>query len=137
MVSPAHWRVTALADGRYRVELDGRTLIAHAVRDGGTTWIWIDGHLIELVPASTTRARHAHGDDALMPQMSAKVIRVLVQAGQTVAAGDVLVVLEAMKMEMPIKAPRSGVVAKVNCAEGDLVQPGVAVVEMETDATAS
>ena len=74
-------------------------------------------------------ARVAHDDDALMPQMSAKVIRVLVAEGQEVASGDTLVVLEAMKMEMPVRAPRAGRISRVNCAEGDLVQPGTPVVE--------
>ena len=130
MVTPKEWRVTALADGRFRVEDGDRVLIADAVRDGGTSWIWLDGHLFEILPASTSRARAPHDDDALMPQMSAKVIRVLVTAGQAVALGDTLVVLEAMKMEMPIRAPRAGVVTAVRCAEGDLVQPGTPVVEM-------
>ncbi|TAK13920.1 MAG: acetyl-CoA carboxylase biotin carboxyl carrier protein subunit [Acidobacteria bacterium] len=60
--------------------------------------------------------------------MSAKVIRVLVEPGQAVAAGDTLVVLEAMKMEMPIRAPRAGTVTAVNCAEGELVTPDGPVV---------
>lgn len=130
MVTPRSWRVTALADGRFRVEDGERVLIADAVRDGTTAWIWIDGHLFEIAPVSTSRSRAAHGDEALMPQMSAKVIRVLVTAGQTVALGDTLVVLEAMKMELPIRAPRAGVITSVRCAEGDLVQPGTPVVEM-------
>ena len=130
MVTRREWRVTALADGRFRVEDGERVLIADAVRDGATSWIWLDGHLFELIPTSTSRARAPHGDEALMPQMSAKVIRVLVTAGQAVALGDTLVVLEAMKMEMPIRAPRAGVITAVRCAEGDLVQPGTPVVEM-------
>lgn len=130
MVTPRTWRVTALADGRFKVEDGDRVLVADAVRDGATAWIWIDGHLFEIAPASTSRARAAHGDEALMPQMSAKVIRVLVTPGQAVELGDTLVVLEAMKMELPIRAPRAGVIKSVRCAEGDLVQPGAPVVEM-------
>ena len=130
MVISRDWRVTPLADGRFRVDNGERALIADVVRDGSTSWIWLDGHLFEIVPASTSRARVSHDDDALIPQMSAKVIRVLVTEGQAVAAGDTLVVLEAMKMEMPIKAPRAGVVKKLNCAEGDLVQPGTPVVDL-------
>jgi len=130
MVISREWRVTALADGRFRVEDGERVLVADAVRDGGTSWIWLDGHLFEITPPSASRARAPHDDDALMPQMSAKVIRVLVTAGQTVALGDTLVVLEAMKMEMPVRAPRAGVIKAVRCAEGDLVQPGTPVVEM-------
>jgi 3-methylcrotonyl-CoA carboxylase alpha subunit len=40
--------------------------------------------------------------------------------------------LEAMKMELPIKAPREGVVRAVHCHTGDLVQPGVNLVELES-----
>lgn len=130
MVTAREWRVTAMANGQYRVENGERVLIADAVRDGTTAWIWIDGHLFEIAPVTTARARAAHGDEALMPQMSAKVIRVLVAAGQAVELGDTLVVLEAMKMELPIRAPRAGIVKSVRCAEGDLVQPGTPVVDM-------
>ena len=45
--------------------------------------------------------------------------------------GETVIVLEAMKMELPIKAPRSGVVKAVHCAKGDLVQPGVNLLELE------
>lgn len=131
MVTPREWHVTALADGRFRVEDGERVMTADAIRDGGTAWIWLDGHLFELTPAASTRARTPHDEDALMPLMSAKVIRVLVTAGQTVALGDMLVVLEAMKMELPIRAPRAGVIKTLRCAEGDLVQPGTPVLDMQ------
>ena len=92
-------------------------------------WVWLDGHLFEIpTTARANRARAGSDEEALTPQMSAKVIRVLVDVGQTVAAGDTLVVLEAMKMEMPIRAPHAGTVTTVNCAEGELVTPDRPVV---------
>jgi 3-methylcrotonyl-CoA carboxylase alpha subunit len=48
----------------------------------------------------------------------------------TVKAGDTLVVLEAMKMELAIRAPRAGVIRAVHCQEGALVQPGTVLIEM-------
>ena len=130
MVTSA-WVVTRRADGRLEVadRSGGRVLTADAVIGGGAVWIWIDGHLFEIPTAkSAGRSKGGADAEALTPQMSAKVIRVLVEAGQTVAAGDTLVVLEAMKMEMPIKAPHAGTVTVVNCAEGELVTPDRPVV---------
>ena len=63
--------------------------------------------------------------------MPATVVAITVTPGQEVAAGDLLVMLEAMKMELPISAPRGGRVKALHCREGELVQPGVPLVEME------
>jgi biotin carboxyl carrier protein len=63
--------------------------------------------------------------------MPATVISVQAAAGQAVQRGDVLVMLEAMKMELPIKAPRNGRVTAIACRLGELVQPGVPLLELE------
>jgi biotin carboxyl carrier protein len=63
--------------------------------------------------------------------MPATVVRVLVIPGQQVTQGDTMVVLEAMKMELAIAAPREGTVRAVRCQPGELVQPGSPLVEME------
>jgi 3-methylcrotonyl-CoA carboxylase alpha subunit len=63
--------------------------------------------------------------------MSATVVRIHVQPGDRVEAGDPLVVLEAMKMELPIRAPRDATVRAVHCREGELVQPEMILVELE------
>ena len=56
--------------------------------------------------------------------MPAKVISVNVHAGTEVNAGTILVILEAMKIENPIRATKSGVVETVFFAEGDIVEEG-------------
>ncbi len=55
-------------------------------------------------------------------EMVANVWRVLVSEGDHVADGDTLVILESMKMEIPILAEDSGVISKLHVAEGDVVQ---------------
>jgi methylmalonyl-CoA carboxyltransferase small subunit len=59
------------------------------------------------------------------------VAKVPIQVGQTIKANDVLVVLEAMKMETVITAPIAGKVAKINAKVGDFVQGGQVLVEFE------
>jgi biotin carboxyl carrier protein len=63
--------------------------------------------------------------------MVANVWKVLVSEGTTVGDGDTLVILESMKMEIPVIAESSGTVGKLKVAEGDVVQEGdiIAVIE--------
>ncbi|MBN1570489.1 MAG: biotin/lipoyl-binding protein [Acidobacteria bacterium] len=63
--------------------------------------------------------------------VSGIVIRVAVQAGQSLQPGDVMLVLEAMKMETNITAPAPGKIAAIPVKEGDSVQSGQVVVEFE------
>jgi 3-methylcrotonyl-CoA carboxylase alpha subunit len=61
--------------------------------------------------------------------MPATVTRVKIKAGDPVKKGDVVVVLEAMKMELPLRALGDGIVSAVRCREGDLVQADATLVE--------
>ena len=86
-------------------------------------------------PARAERSADHAGDQAedaaLAAPMPATVVAARAEPGQSVRAGDVLIVLEAMKMELTIRAPRDGVVGAVRCRPGDLVQPGVPLVTMQ------
>jgi acetyl-CoA carboxylase biotin carboxyl carrier protein len=68
-------------------------------------------------------------------QLSASVWQVKVEAGQQVAVGDTLVILESMKMEIPVEAERAGVVREVLVKPDDLVQQGDPLVTLETTAS--
>jgi biotin carboxyl carrier protein len=67
-----------------------------------------------------------------MAPMPATVVSINTAVGQTVSEGDTVIVLEAMKMELPIKAPRAGLVKAIHCAKGELVQPGINLLELES-----
>jgi acetyl-CoA carboxylase biotin carboxyl carrier protein len=64
-------------------------------------------------------------------EMVANVWKVVAAEGDTVADGDTLVILESMKMEIPVLAESSGTVARLAVAEGDVVQEGdlIAVID--------
>jgi 3-methylcrotonyl-CoA carboxylase alpha subunit len=103
------------------------------VRDRGRTWVFIDGRTYVIESEARDAADRVHVTDdqvALAAPMPATVLAIKVAPGQEVAAGDLLVLLEAMKMELPIKAPRAGRVKSLACREGELVQPGVPLLEL-------
>ena len=64
-------------------------------------------------------------------EMVANVWKVVVSEGDTVAEGDTLVILESMKMEIPVLAEDAGTVAQLKVGEGDVIQEGdlIAVIE--------
>jgi biotin carboxyl carrier protein len=128
-------RADRTADGTWRLALvdpAGAAHVVEAIADGGgDVWTAIDGVVrVVAAPASPRRrgrAAAAHGLEAPMP---ATVTRIVASVGQRVAAGDVLVLLEAMKMELAIRAPHDGTVARIACEAGTIVQPGVPLVEL-------
>lgn len=75
--------------------------------------------------------------DALCAPMPATVTAILVDPGSDVAAGDPLVRLEAMKMELAVRAPMAGRVRTVDCRVGELVQPGRPLVTLDAEDAAA
>jgi 3-methylcrotonyl-CoA carboxylase alpha subunit len=80
-------------------------------------------------PPASARRTATSAAAALIAPMPATVIRVKVKPGDPVRKGDVLIVLEAMKMELPLRALGDGVVSAVRCREGELVQADATLVE--------
>ncbi|HET9074899.1 MAG TPA: biotin carboxylase N-terminal domain-containing protein [Solirubrobacteraceae bacterium] len=111
-----------------RITLDGvERRYAVAVGDRAV-WIARDGHHLEVPTAPTPRAEAGALSGSLEAPMPGTVLVVHVENGDTVAQGDVLVVLESMKMELSITAPGPGVVAGLELAPGDRVALGQALV---------
>ncbi|MEU5848481.1 biotin/lipoyl-binding carrier protein [Saccharopolyspora shandongensis] len=71
--------------------------------------------------------------ETIQADMGANVWKILVKQGDRVENEEPLMILEAMKMEIPILAEESGTVVALRVAEGDSVAPGQALVDFETD----
>lgn len=70
-------------------------------------------------------------EEAVVAPFAGTVIAIAHERDEPVAAGTALIVLEAMKMELPVRAPGDGVVGAVHCKPGDLVQPDVSLIDFE------
>lgn len=118
--------------GAWIVELDGRRRRVYVATDGDALWVHDEGrvHVLEAGGAAARLRRRSASSEELSAPMPATVRAVLVSPGDAVRAGQPLITLEAMKMELSIRAPGDGIVAAVLCNPGDLVQPGVALVEL-------
>ena len=120
-----------LPDGRIKLfSNDGSIFFAHSAKVGDTWWIHIGGHTfcIEHVEPGATED---DGDSGLSAPMPGKVLQVLVEVGQDVESGQALMILEAMKMEHRIVASQEGRVSAIYFSEGDQVQQGIALLELE------
>ena len=104
----------------------------HCVRDGETVHLFWRGRAYRLEEETErSRATHRQAGGGLEAPMPGKVIAVKVAPGDTVMKGDELLVVEAMKMENAVRAPREGRVKSVSAQVGDMVSPGVVLVELE------
>ena len=100
-----------------------------AVHDGGVVWrTAVNGR---RAPGAPGAAAGAHGEEQVTAPMPGKVVRVLVAPGEEVAAGQPVVVVEAMKMENEMAASRAGTVKELPVGEGMSVGAGrvLAVIE--------
>lgn len=104
---------------------------AWAVADGDTRWVYLDGEVHEFEVQRPGRRTGSAHHTSLSAPMPATVLRIDVAPGAAVKRGETLLVLEAMKMELPVRAPSDGVVRTVSCREGELVQPGAPLVSLE------
>jgi biotin carboxyl carrier protein len=118
----------------YRVEHDGGSDILYVAGTGSERWVFWSGHVLLVDPdisvPRSVRARPVSEPLALTSPMPARVLAVFVAPGAVVKKGDTIVLLEAMKMELPVRAPADSKVIAVHCREGDLVDADATLVDL-------
>jgi biotin carboxyl carrier protein len=122
--------VTSLGDGMYRVEHDGRAHLVYVAGPKDNRWAFWNGRVFRSngEVQRRTRVEVAHSLTAPMP---ATVLKVLARPGSIVKKGETVIILEAMKMELPLRATADGTVKSVRCREGELVQPEAVLVDCD------
>ncbi len=127
-------RVVALEDDgvafRYQ-DKDYRALVAVNGEASVRVWFGIESTDLELVQVLSASPAQRAAQGSLTAALSGTIIQILGAVGDSVKAGDHLLVMEAMKMEHRILAPKSGVIRNFPFAVGQRVQAGDLLVEME------
>jgi len=129
-------RIERIAAGVFSVMVDNRREIIYVAGSPRDRWAAWNGNVYRVIPDTGTRSEQhvspigpaAH---SLVAPMPATVVSVLVTPGARVVKGESLILLEAMKMELPIRALGDGTVKAIHCRAGDLVQADQELVELE------
>ncbi len=127
-----------LPDGGYSVLIDRRVYDLAAQADGETcTVVGRSGtHTLQVsdprrLDSQRSVEQGQAGLQRIQAEMPGKVIRVLVREGETVACDQGLLVIEAMKMQNEIRAPKSGIVKSIGVSAGQTVNSGEFLVSLE------
>ena len=117
---------TQMGEGDWMLETGGRRIHVFTASDGGRRFAHVLGGPVYALKIAEPAARRRGGAvvDAgrLTAQMPGQVAEVLVTQGETVTAGQPLIILEAMKMEIRVAAPSDGVVREIFVRKGDIVE---------------
>jgi acetyl-CoA carboxylase biotin carboxylase subunit len=127
----ANAQLVSFERGSIRVAIDGIQQLFRIAEAGDQ--FYVQSHSSSHVVTRLPRYPHTHAasehESAYAP-MPGQVLKILVEIGQQVSAGDALVILEAMKMEQTLRAATNGVVEAVLVKQGDVVAPGDRLVEI-------
>lgn len=127
--------LVANTDGVLQFEIDGQPHHITFARHGRAIWLHWNGRSYQLEKAAGRIAAGsvAAAESVLRAPMPGQVRKVMAQAGQSVKAGETLLLLEAMKMEIRIQAAHNAKVARVAVKEGQTVEKEQTLVELEPD----
>jgi acetyl/propionyl-CoA carboxylase alpha subunit len=131
----ANASVNRIAPGVLRVAVDGRLHTVYVAGPPDDRWVFWDGRVFRpgnrLGEQTSLRQAGVAGPTLIVAApMPATVISILARPERRVGKNETLVVLEAMKMELPLRAAADAIVEAVHCREGELVGAGQALVTM-------
>ena len=111
--------------------------IGVSIRREGADPVVVGAEVMEARSAAVAELVRARGvavagPAAVRSPMPGRVVKILVRAGERIAAGHAVVVVEAMKMENELRAPRAGTIREIRCAEGAAVEAGQDLIVVET-----
>jgi len=108
----------------YTITVEGQAYVVQVEEGGDISAVAPVGAAAPVAGAAAAAPMPAGGGDPVAAPLAGTIFKVIVSAGQAVQEGDVLIILEAMKMETEVRAAKAGTVGSVNVAVGDAVTVG-------------
>lgn len=122
--------------GRGVLRRENQVMPCYWMREGSRLDLWMNGQIVQLeIPDNTPQRGNAQGGGAvsgdIKSPMPGSILQVLVKEGDSVNAGDALIIMESMKMEMTLSAPADGVVKAISCKSGELTELNQLLIAIE------
>ena len=119
---------------RNAMEIGGRRVRYYVIHDGGSCTVWLDGRTYRLTrtgKSSLAEAAVSSASGEVTALMPGKLLRLEVAAGDTVSEKQTLAIMESMKMESALQAPRAGRVVEIRCQPGQAVEMGQVIMVID------
>lgn len=132
----AEYKIEAeeIKSGHLKINIGDRVIKSVITEGNSEKFVFVDGNVFKVKPVELTAKRKSkkkkeEGD--LSSPISGKVVDVKVKEGDKVKKDQVLMVIEAMKMEYLIRSPKKGIVKKINFKENDQIEIGQTTAEID------
>jgi len=118
--------------GQLKIKIGNRIIKSVITEGNKEKFVFVDGEVFKVRPVQLTGTKKEKRKDEadLNSPISGRVVSVKVKSGDPVKEGDILMVIEAMKMEYLIRAPYDGKIKKVNFKEKDIIEIGQVTIEL-------
>ena len=125
------------SDGRLEIRINGVRTIAYSERKGNEIYVHVNGINYFITKKSarvSSQQSEEESDDVVLSPITGKLLDKKVEDGTKVSKGDVIIILEAMKMEHRLMSPRDGVLSKLTSVDvGGQVKEGELMFELEDE----
>jgi biotin carboxyl carrier protein len=121
-----------LGEGRWLLQIGNEQVLVHSIHTEQIHEVHLNGqnYALSVVDSRSSNRKRTQAKGDLSAQMPALITDIRIAEGDSVASGQVLLVMEAMKMEIRVVAPMAGVVKRLLVQKGQTVERGQILVEM-------
>jgi len=130
------FQASALSPNTFSILNASNSIVGYAAENETSVFVFINGNVIKLDKVLDDQNNYSGGGvqfgakDEVSTPMPGKIVKILVEVGEKVAAKQSLVIVESMKMENEIKAPTNAEIKSIHFEAGDLVEPGSPIIKL-------